>query len=144
MDWKPYADRGWYHSDGGSGRGKIEGSIWETGVVQSLADSYDKILSGTQDDPALYTFLKRQSQKYELPKPKGTRALFVANVDDGILKTAFEAVLSLQIRGNQGMRPTYGCYMCYCAEHQPSDYSMAGLVICTGWRGYSGVDAQSF
>jgi hypothetical protein len=72
--------------------------------VQSLADSYDKILSGTQDDPALYSFLKRQSEKYELPKPKGTRALFVANVDDGILKTAFKAVLSLQIRGNQGMQ----------------------------------------
>lgn len=103
MDWKPYADRGWYHSDGGSGRGKIEGSIWETGVVQKLADSYDKILSGTLNDPALYAFLKHQSEKYKLPKPKGTRALLVENVDDGILKTAFDAVLSMQIRGNQGM-----------------------------------------
>ena len=104
MDWKPYADRGWYHSDGGSGRGKIEGSIWETGVVQKFADSYDKILSGTQDDPALYAFLKGQSKKYALPKSKGTRALFVENVDEGILETAFKAVLSLQIRGNQGMQ----------------------------------------
>ena len=103
MDWKPYADRGWYHSDGGSGRGKIEGSIWETGVVQKFADAYDKILSGTQNDPSLYAFLKHQSEKYKLPDPKGTRDLFVANVDDGILKTAFKAVLSLQIRGNQGM-----------------------------------------
>jgi hypothetical protein len=102
MDWKPYADRGWYHSDGGSGRGKIEGSIWETGVVQRLADSYDKILSGTQNDAALYAFLKHQSEKYKLPS-KGTRYLFVANVDNGILKTAFKAVLSMQIRGNQGM-----------------------------------------
>ena len=103
MDWKPYADRGWYHSDGGSGRGKIEGSIWETGVVQKFADAYDKILSGTQNDPSLYAFLKHQSEKYKLPNPKGTRDLFVANVDDGILKTAFKAVLALQIRGNQGM-----------------------------------------
>ena len=103
MDWKRYADRGWYHSDGGTRRGKIEGSIWETGVVQSLADSYDKILSGTQNDPSLYAFLKNQSEKYRLPEPKGTRALFVANVDDGILKTALKAVLSMQIRGNQGM-----------------------------------------
>ncbi|MEO6647933.1 MAG: heparinase II/III family protein [Chitinophagaceae bacterium] len=103
MDWKPYANRGWYHSDGGTKLGKIEGSIWETGVVQSFADSYDKILSGIQDDPLLYTFLERQSKKYKLPKPKGTTALLVANVDNGILKTAFEAVLSMQIRGNQGM-----------------------------------------
>ena len=37
MDWKPYADKGWYHSDGGRGVGKIEGSIWETTVVQQFA-----------------------------------------------------------------------------------------------------------
>lgn len=103
MDWKPYADCGWYHSDGGTGLGKIEGSIWETGVVQKFADAYDKILSGTLNDPALYAFLKHQSEKYRLPKPKGTREWFVANVDEGILKTAFKAVLALQIRGNQGM-----------------------------------------
>ncbi len=103
MDWKPYADRGWYHSDGGGGKGKIEGSIWETGMVTKLADAYDKILSGTLNDPALYAFLKHQSEQYRLPNPKGTRELFVANVDDGLLKTAFKATLSQQIRGNQGM-----------------------------------------
>ncbi|MBW7892637.1 MAG: heparinase II/III family protein, partial [Chitinophagaceae bacterium] len=69
----------------------------------TLAEAYDKILSGTQNDPALYAFLKHQSEKYRLPKLKGTRELFVANVDDGILKTAFQAVLNKQIRGNQGM-----------------------------------------
>jgi hypothetical protein len=103
MDWKPYADRGWYHSDGGSMLGKVGGSIWETGVAQQFADSYDKILSGTNDDAGLYTFLKRQSEKYALPKAKGTRDNFVENVDKGILHTSFDAVLSRQIRGNQGM-----------------------------------------
>lgn len=103
MDWKPYADRGWYHSDGGSHLGKIEGSIWETGVVQKFAESYDKILSGTVDSPHLFAFLRRQSEKYQLPQPKGTRDLFIRNVDERILQTAFDAVLSRQIRGNQGM-----------------------------------------
>lgn len=103
MDWKPYADRGWYHSDGNSGRGKIEGCIWETGVVQSLADAYDKILSGTVNDTSLYEFLNVQSRKYKLPASKGSRKLFISNVDEGILKTAFDAVLALRIRGNQGM-----------------------------------------
>lgn len=104
MDWKPYADRGWYHSDGGSGLGKIEGSIWETGIVRVFADSYDKILSGTIDNPELYEFLKQQSETYQLPSAKGSRDLFVNNVDDRILRTAFKAVLSKQIRGNQGMQ----------------------------------------
>lgn len=104
MDWHPYARLGWYHSDGGSGRGKIEGSIWENGTVRRLADAYDKILSGTVDDPALYAFLEHQSKRYKLPSPKGTRALFVANVDNRILKTAFKAVLARRIWGNQGMQ----------------------------------------
>lgn len=103
MDWKPYADRGWYHSDGGTHLGKIEGSIWETVVVQKFAESYDKILSGTRDAPDLFAFLKQQSEKYQLPQAKGTRSLFIQNVDEGILHTAFGAVLSGQIRGNQGM-----------------------------------------
>lgn len=103
MDWKPYADRGWFHSDGGSLMGKISGSIWETGIVQQLADCYDKILSGTKDNPALYSFLSGMSKKYILPAPKGTRELFIENVDTRILITAFDAVLSRHIRGNQGM-----------------------------------------
>jgi len=103
MDWKPYADMGWYHSDGGRNMGKIEGAIWETNVVQDFADAYDKILSGTVDHPSLYGFLLKQSKKYKLANAKGTRDLFVKNVDDGILRTAFKAVLSEQIRGNQGM-----------------------------------------
>jgi hypothetical protein len=103
MDWEPYAKMGWYHSDGGTNKGKIEGCIWETIDVQSFADAYDKILSGTVDDPLLYSFLERQSHKYKTAEPKGTRELFVKNVDDGILRTAFKAVLSKQISGNQGM-----------------------------------------
>lgn len=103
MDWKPYADKGWYHSDGGTHLGKIAGSIWETEVVQHFAESYDKILSGTLDSPELFAFLQRQSQKYRLPGAKGSREQFIRNVDQRILHTAFDAVMSKQIRGNQGM-----------------------------------------
>ncbi len=102
MDWKPYADKGWYHSDGGRNMGKIHGSIWETQIITSFADSYDKIISGTVDNIELYSFLKKQSEKYKIGA-KGTRALMLQNVDDGLLRTAYKAVLSTQIRGNQGM-----------------------------------------
>ena len=104
MDWAPYARLGWYHSDASTGRGKIEGAIWETATVRQLADAYDKILSGTLQDKQLFAFLKRQSEKYDLPSEKGTRALFIKNVDERILKTAFKAVVSRQIWGNQGMQ----------------------------------------
>jgi oligo-alginate lyase len=124
IDWKPYADRGWYHSDGGSKLGKIGGSIWETVVAQELADCYDKILSGTQDDPDLYSFLKLQSERFKLPGAKGTRELFVENVDNGILLTALEAVLSRQIRGNQGMHQltVAACALALNTEPQTSKW----------------------
>lgn len=103
MDWNKYAEMGWFHSDGSSRRGKIHGRIWETGTLKTLANSYDAILSGTVDCPDLYAFLKRQSERYKLPRPKGTREFFVANVDDNILRCGAQAVISQQIMGNQGM-----------------------------------------
>lgn len=103
MDWKPYADRGWYHSDGGTDRGKIEGRIWETGVVTSIADSYDKIISGTVENNELYSFLKQQSNKYKLPSPKGSRDLFIKNVDDRLLREGYKGILAKKIDGNQGL-----------------------------------------
>lgn len=103
MDWKPYADMGWYHSDGSSHKGKIEGRIWETGVVRWLADSYSMILSGTVDNPELYAFLSERAREYRLPHPKGTRELFVANVDDNILRCAAQAIKDGRIIGNEGM-----------------------------------------
>ena len=102
MDWKPYADKGWYHSDGGRNMGKIHGSIWETQIITSLADSYDKIISGTIDNSELFNFLKKQSEKYTIGT-KGSRALLIQNIDNGLLRTAYKAVLSTHIRGNQGM-----------------------------------------
>lgn len=103
MDWKPYADLGWYHSDGSSRRGKIEGRIWETQTVQHLTRSYDKIIHGTVDNPELYAFLGSMAKKYKLPGRKGTRADLIANIDAGIVKTAADALISGQIRGNEGM-----------------------------------------
>lgn len=103
MDWAPYYKMGWYHSDGDRGVGKIEGAIWETGVVTTLADSYDKIISGTEDDPKLYEFLKEQGRRYQLPTTKGTRDDFVKNVDDNILRCAHDAILAGRVEGNEGM-----------------------------------------
>ena len=103
MDWKPYADRGWYHSDGGSHLGKIEGRIWECGDFNGMATSYDKILTGLNDQPGLYAFLARMANRYRLPTPKGTRERLVANIDQNLLECGMAAIRSGQIRGNVGM-----------------------------------------
>ena len=112
MDWNPYAKRGWYHSDGGSRKGKIEGRIWETGVLRRFAQNYDKIIMGLKDQPELYEFLSKKGEQFTLPTKKGSRDLLMQNVDDRILRCGAEAIKAGQIRGNEGM---YQSAMAACA-----------------------------
>ncbi|MDR6783929.1 enamine deaminase RidA (YjgF/YER057c/UK114 family) [Pedobacter africanus] len=144
MDWKPYADRGWYHSDGGRNMGKIEGSIWETNVVQNFADAYDKILSGTVDQPGLYAFLLGQSKKYKLGKAKGTRGLFVKNVDDGILRTGFKAVLSRQVYGNQGMHQLSAAKCAIALNSSPETSEWLDWIFAPGGGDIPGLMIRNF
>jgi hypothetical protein len=58
--------------------GKIHGSIWETQIITSLADSYDKIISGTIDNSELFNFLKKQLL------PKKWVFIFIANFQVGL------------------------------------------------------------
>ncbi len=103
MDWKPYADRGWYHSDGGSHLGKIEGRIWECGDFNGMATNYDKILTGLDGQPGPYASLARMAKLYRLPTPKGTREFLVANLDQNLLECGMAAIRAGRIRGNVGM-----------------------------------------
>lgn len=119
MDWKPYADMGWFHSDGSSHKGKIEGRIWETGRIKGFAESYDRILSGTVENADLYAFLKQQSERYTLPRPKGTRELLVANIDDNILRCGAEAIMAGRILGNEGMHESAMSTCAIALDTQP-------------------------
>lgn len=103
MQWKPYAELGYYHSDGGTKRGKIGGSIWETGYIAVLAEAVDRVLPGTRDNPELYAFLAEKARQYKLPGPKGTREDLVRNLDDGILRAGAKAVFEGDAHGNEGM-----------------------------------------
>ncbi|MGD9498842.1 MAG: heparinase II/III family protein, partial [Armatimonadota bacterium] len=102
MDWAPYAERGWFHSDGGSGRGKIEGRIWETGTIRGLAVAYDMVADGLDDSPELLEFLAGMARQYDLPGQKGTVEDLYRNIEEGILRTGAEALISQQIHGNEG------------------------------------------
>ena len=117
MDWKPYAERGWFHSDGDTALGKIEGRIWETVQMTLLVDAYDKVLSGT-DDPALHAFLKAQAERYELLTPKGTRELLVQNIDDRVIREVVAGIHSGRIIGNEGLHQRT---MATCAVALDSD-----------------------
>ena len=103
MDWNPYAERGWFHSDGGGKRGKIEGSIWETGVIRNFALNYDRVAAGLDESPELLEFLAAKAQQYDLPGEKGSIEDLHRNIGEGILRAGAEAIMEGRIRGNQGM-----------------------------------------
>lgn len=99
-DIRPYQKMNYYHSGGGNG--KVEGNIWECGVVSNFGRSADMLLSGTRDDPELYAFLAQKATQFDIGQ-KGTRELLVQNIDDGVLREGAKAVLTGAARGNQGM-----------------------------------------
>ena len=102
MDWAPYAALGWYHSDGGSGMGKVEGRIWECGTIGVLARYYDIVADGLNDCPELLKFLAQKAQQYDLPGDKGTVEDLHRNIEDGLLRCGAQAIMDRRIRGNHG------------------------------------------
>lgn len=118
MDWAPYAKMGWFHSDGGSGKGKIQGCIWECSDLRIFAQVYD-IIKPALDDPGLYTFLAEQARRYKLPSPKGSIDLFERNVEDRILRCGAEAVIAGRIRGNEGMHQNALAWAAVALDREP-------------------------
>jgi len=103
IDWAPYAKLGWYHSDGSSKTGKIEGSIWEAGQIANVLLAYDAVLSGFANNSELLSFLQKQAATYKL-LPKGTHELLLKNIDDNLVRTVVQAIHEKRIFGNFGMR----------------------------------------
>ena len=105
-DWSVYSKLGYFHSDGGSGKGKIQGRIWESSTVTTFATNIDMVLSGTRDDPALYQFLVEKGKQFKLPAAKGTRELLVQNLDDRLLREGAKAVYDGNVGANEGGNQT--------------------------------------
>jgi hypothetical protein len=129
MDWNEYAKRGWYHSDGGSGQGKIEGRIWETGVLRGFALSYDRIIAGLAGQDELYAFLSARAAEYDLPTAKGTQADLMRNIDDRILRCGAQAIRDKRIWGNEGMHQAAMAACAMALDTQPDTDAMLDWIF---------------
>ncbi|MCP4640970.1 MAG: heparinase, partial [bacterium] len=69
MNWKPFADDQFSHSDGGTHAGRIEGQIWETGNATVLSMAYDRVYDAVSGDAELLAFLQAQARAHTLPVP---------------------------------------------------------------------------
>jgi oligo-alginate lyase len=129
MDWNEYAKRGWYHSDGGSKKGKIEGRIWETGVLRKLAISYDRIIPGLPAQEELYAFLAAKGEAFDLPMTKGSRKSLLQNIDDRVLRCGAEAIRAQRIWGNEGMHQSAMATCAIALDTQPDTNTMIDWVF---------------
>ncbi|MGW5363386.1 heparinase II/III domain-containing protein [Actinopolymorpha pittospori] len=105
MDTAPYKrSDGYFHSDGLSGRGKVVGCIWETGISQGICDAYDAFFPAiaNTDEANVVPFLSEKAHQYGLA-PKDSPAAIRVNIENGILRQVYPNVQAGKIRGNFGM-----------------------------------------
>ena len=102
MDWAPFAQLGFHHSDGHSGKGRIQGSIWEANRWAE-AYSYDIIFDGIQEDMELVAFLSRKAAECKL-SDKSSIAAICRHIEDDFIMEVLESAKDNRIRPNLGVR----------------------------------------
>lgn len=96
MDYSKWARLGFFNSDGGSGKGKVYGRIWETGVANTLVSAYDAVYPGLDNAEALAFISARAGRPVTV---SDLRAL----VERNIVREVHDGILRGDIAGNEGM-----------------------------------------
>jgi len=96
MNYDVWAERGFKNSDGGSGKGKIYGRIWETSLVDGFAFAYDAVYPAL-DDPQLLDYLSKKTGR------QVTAADIRKLIEKNILHEIHDSILNRKIEGNEGM-----------------------------------------
>lgn len=100
MDVAKFNQTWFLNSHGGTNKGKIVGSIWETSLVRIFVEAYDAFFP-VMDDPDLIRFLSGKANQYKIAD-KSTAAAIRRNIEDGIVREVYPGVKNAQIRGNTG------------------------------------------
>jgi hypothetical protein len=102
MDLWPYqTEYGFANSHGGTGKGKILGSEWETRLTSRLVDAYDAIFPAIEEDEWIVEFLADKAATYNIGR-KSTPDDVRRNVENGIVRRVRRGVKQAKIRGNFG------------------------------------------
>lgn len=103
MDFNPHYRRGMEFSSGGSGRGRIQGQIWENFTATKLAEAYDLVYDALARDKDLAAFSSRMSAAHNLGD-KSSPNKVIDHVENNLVKEFIEAALAGQIVGNVGFQ----------------------------------------
>ncbi len=99
LNGKQYA---WNISDGGSGRGMIQGCIWETTTANRLSYAYDVIYEQMLKDQELVEFCAKMRQEYPGLDEKPHTGAIARHIEDNLITLFCEAVIAGNIHGNIG------------------------------------------
>ncbi len=132
MDMFPYiAGMKFEHSDGGSGFGRIEGAIWETGTATTLALAYDRVYDGMAGNADLVRFLDQQAKRHKLGD-KSSLAAIHKNIEENLLLEIVKGVKTCQIRGNEGMHQNAMAAAAIALDRQPLTHELLDWVFTPG------------
>lgn len=106
MDLDGYSKLGLYNSHGGTGQGRIQGSIWETRVAESLAIAYDLLYDGMAEDSNLVPFLSDKAKQWDIENDKSSLEKIRENIENNLLREFILSCQDRRIRGNEGMTQT--------------------------------------
>lgn len=108
--------------------GKILNHIWETGVIQNLAEAYDNIHETIDGDTELQQFRGQSGEEI--------RSLIETN----ILEEGIRCILDGTIQGNFGMHQSALATLVAVRQTAPSDELLAAILDKTGAEGrYEGI-----
>lgn len=106
------------HSDGYTGRGRIEGTIWESRVAERFALAYDRAYDGIAADRTLVEFLSDQARKYRLGDKRSFAAI-QKNIEENLLLEIVKGVKDGRVGGNQGMYQVAMAAAAIALDRQP-------------------------
>jgi len=125
-------------SDGGTGSGLLQGSIWDCEIVRTFALAYDSFFP-IYDDPEVISFLAHKAAEYALENPKTSGEKIRANAEDGILRRIFNAAQGAQIRGNFGMHQSAVAAAAVVLDSSPESQVMIDWIF-----DYSETDSRTY
>lgn len=92
----------YFNTNGGTPTGQAVGSIWECFVGEAIAEAYDMFWP-MYDDPEVIKFLNEKAVYYGLENDKSNAAKIRQNIEDGVCREVFDAMIHSRLQGNFGI-----------------------------------------
>ena len=121
------------NSHGGSYLGKIIGNIWERHIVSAVATSYDMVFDVYEKNSFVREYLMEKSKSIRMDYSKETPSQIRTNIEDGILRTALDALVTCEVSGNFGYPQLVNAKAAVVLDTMPETKEWLDYLMAPGW-----------